>query len=469
LLQAFEGFKGSFVDLDRRTRTTAEEWKTAKAELRRELLLHGLEPGDIVVLALPNGALFAAAWAAIIEAGASPFLAHFESPFVELQALSRRAGARFIVTEHGDGAALTLAVGNLDRIALHESQVQEKHLNQLRPHSVPLHPTSGTTGESRIAIRPGPCAVAEALHYIETLGIERSDNILCVSPMSHAYAYGMCLMVPLLTSASVLAMRRFNPRLASRAILEGTVTTFPAVPAILDIFPYPAATTAGAGEKVRIVLSAGAPLGRKTAAKYREHHRITIRSLLGSTETGGISIAPTTEQVDESVGPPMNGVEVSIDTTEYGQVEEGLGMLQVRSSSLMSGYLAADQIDREPIVGGWFNTGDIARLERGHIVLRGRVSEVINVFGMKVIPSEVEAVISAIPEVEAVKVYPGKHRSGSDIVRAALICRQPVDEHWIREHCRQNLVAYKCPTSITFFEDFPRTTAGKIDVKKLPV
>jgi acyl-CoA synthetase (AMP-forming)/AMP-acid ligase II len=66
-------------------------------------------------------------------------------------------------------------------------------------------------------------------------------------------------------------------------------------------------------------------------------------------------------------------------------------------------------------------------------------------------------------------VYPGKHRSGSDIVRAALICRQPVDEHWIREHCRQNLVAYKCPTSITFFEDFPRTTAGKIDVKKLPV
>ena len=74
----------------------------------------------------------------------------------------------------------------------------------------------------------------------------------------------------------------------------------------------------------------------------------------------------------------------------------------------MAGYLGADGIDVAPLSDGWFETGDLARLdESGHICLLGREAEVINVEGLKVIPLEVEEVIAAIPDRSSVIVASG--------------------------------------------------------------
>ena len=75
---------------------------------------------------------------------------------------------------------------------------------------VPLHPTSGSTGLPKIALRPGYAAMEEARHYAETMTIDADDVVLAIPPMSHAYGYGMCVMVPLLTGASIVSMRRFS-------------------------------------------------------------------------------------------------------------------------------------------------------------------------------------------------------------------------------------------------------------------
>ena len=102
----------------------------------------------------------------------------------------------------------------------------------------------------------------EERHYVETLDIDERDVVLAVSPMSHAYAYGMAVMVPLLTGASLVATRRFNPTLVQRALAECNVTIFPAVPAMLDVLLI------GAGGRVssapRCVLAAGSPLPERT-------------------------------------------------------------------------------------------------------------------------------------------------------------------------------------------------------------
>ena len=442
-LRAFEAFKGSFIDLDTGQRTSADQWRTLTGERLRELRATGVRPGDRIVIAMPNGALFACCWAAAILGGAAPIPVHFATPEPELASVATRWKARFVLTESG------------------LSRAGEENAEPLLPlPSTPLHLTSGSTGIPKIAIRPGPCAVAEARHYIETLGIDASDKLLCVSPMSHAYAYGMCLMVPLLTSADVATMRRFHPRLAGRALTELGITIFPAVPAMLDILPFPDRAPA-----LRAVLTAGAPLPARTATAYRERYNIRIRPLLGTTETGGISIDRMEDEFDGSVGPPMNGVEVAAD-----EPRGDAGLLRVRSSSMMAGYLGTDgRVDRTPLEPeGWFYTGDLATVRSGKIFLHGRESEVINVLGLKVIPSEVEAVIGALPEVADVKVYAGRHRSGSERVHAAVVCGKPVSEDALREHCKQHLVAYKCPNHYFFLDALPRTPQGKIDTSGLP-
>jgi acyl-coenzyme A synthetase/AMP-(fatty) acid ligase len=481
LLDAFENFHGWWLDLDSGVKTSASEFQSARNRLLAQMHAQGLADGDRVVVALRNGPLFAAAWAASLAAGASPVLMHSDTPTTELTEIAERSAARFIVTEaearHSgeEDWGEVLAAGPLGNVrwrrdngrttAPGSSSLSTSLSTGACWPAMPLHPTSGTTGGPKIAARPGPCAVAEPRHYIDTLEIEPADMLLCAIPMSHAYAYGMCFLVSLLSSANVLFMRRFHPPLALRALREMGITIFPAAPAMLDFL-----LEADAMGNPRIVLSAGAPLSQATFDGYRERHGVTIRPLYGTTETGGISIGRAGDDFSGGVGPAMSGVEVAVDSYDGGDSENSsAGLLRVRSSSMMAGYWEEGGISRAALSDGWFETGDLARVDsRGRITLLGRQTEIINALGFKVIPREVEEVIARLPEVLEVKVYAGRHWEGFDIVQAAVACRAPLDEDAILRHCERHLVSYKCPSVIHFVRSLPRTPSGKIAISQLP-
>jgi acyl-coenzyme A synthetase/AMP-(fatty) acid ligase len=335
---------------------------------------------------------------------------------------------------------------------------------------VPLHPTSGTTGEPKVAVRPGRAAVEEARHYVETIGITPDDSILAVAPMCHAYAYGMCVMVPLISGARVISMRSFQASRVFAALANERVTVLPAVPAMIDVLMF------GAGERlrgsVRTVLTAGSPLSERTANRFAERSDVKLRPLYGTTETGGITVAPAgDEQIAGScVGPPMSGVEAEVrPDAESAAAQPGVGRLYIRSSSMMAGYFGRQGVDSSPILDGWFATGDLAWMDpAGRIHLMGRETDVINVEGLKVIPLEVEEVIAAVPGVVEVKVYAGKRRNGSQFIKAAVVTESGVDASAIRAHCETNLVYYKRPERILPLDKLPRSPAGKILRDQLP-
>ena len=470
LLDAFENFQGSFFDLDWNVRISAGTLKHLKTELRGQMARRGLTAGDRVVAALPNGPLFAAVLAASLEAGAAPILVHGDTPQSELDRMAAQWSAEFIVTEAVTGRqnngrpSQSFSAGEHGIVRWTHVENGNASRDSIRLSSVPLHPTSGTSAEPKLAIRPGPCAVAEPLHYIETLSINRSDAILCAIPMSHAYGYGMCFMVPLLTSANLLFTRHFNPALVHQALHQMDISVFPAVPVILDSLL--AMDVAHPVKPPRIVLSAGAPLAKKTFDAFRHRCKMAVRPLYGTTETGGISIASAEDEFDGGVGPAMAGVEVALRRSGI-EDSDPVKILSVRSSSMMAGYLESGAINRNSVAGGWFETGDLAQIDaRGRIHLLGRLSEVINVFGLKVIPREVEEVIALLPEVAEVKVY-ARRDMGSEVVEAAVVCRESLDEGKILKHCEKHLVSYKCPTAIRFVSALPRTASGKVAVELL--
>lgn len=171
--------------------------------------------------------------------------------------------------------------------------------------------------------------------------------------------------------------------------------------------------------------------------------------------------------VDGRVGPPMDGVEVR-PASGTEDAHSDLGKLFVRSSSLMVGYLDDQGRITNPVSNGLFETGDLARTDDGTICLRGRASEVVNVFGLKVVPCEVEEVIAGLPGVLEVKIYAGEHPWGSQMVKAAVCAQGKVSESDIRAHCERELVDYKRPQVITLVETLPRTSNGKVDRPRLP-
>jgi acyl-coenzyme A synthetase/AMP-(fatty) acid ligase len=460
ILDLFERYSGRFVDLDSGESVDGAQMRRQRDLLKADLKAAGLSVGDRVVFCIGNGSRFPVSLAAALEIGASPILTYAGTTGPELLRMAGAWGAAWLLTD--DPAATDAAPAWLDcgvglRLAPMPGQAERSLVG------VPLHPTSGTTGLPKLALRPGPAAVAEAAHYTDTMRIGAGDRILCVTPMSHAYAYGMAVMVPLLTGADVIAMRGFNPRVAGRALAENQVTIFATVPAMLP--PLQRGGWRGA-PKLRLLLTAGAPLPPDVMRSFAAETGIEPCPLFGTTETGGISVAVENARTG-SVGRAMAGVEARLLPSQIAT--DGVGHLEIRSSSMMAGYLTADGIIPGTDADRWFATGDLARIAPdGAIDLHGRVGDVINVMGHKVMPGEVETVIKSMQEVADVKVYAGRHHSGADIVAAAILPASPLDESSVRRHCEAQLAAFKRPSRIFILDAMPRTPSGKIVVRDLP-
>jgi acyl-CoA synthetase (AMP-forming)/AMP-acid ligase II len=480
ILDAFENYHGSFYDLDRGVALDGDALRAFRDRLVAALRYAGLSAGDRVIFCVGNGPAFPAGLAAVLTAGGSPLLLHPKSPPAELKRAAFRLGARLTIADDLSGSDWRSAFETVGKLGaqgpfeLFAAVIDECALSgdplANRLAGVPLHPTSGTTGLPKVAVRPARSAEAEARHYINTIGVSDEDSILAVAPMCHAYAYGLAVMVPLLSGARVVSMRNFQTNVVLDALASGRVTIFPAVPAMLDVLSFD--ESQGAWDSVQCVLTAGSPLPERSATRFRERTGITVRPLYGTTETGGIAVASAEGPPLSTgqVGPAMRGVEIQIASDRApGDAPAGVGRLLVRSASMMAGYLGPDKIDESMLTHGWFDTGDLALIDRlGVIQLMGRESEVINVEGSKVIPCEVEEVIAGLPGIHEVKVYAGHRRNGSHFVKAAVVCDPQVEPAAILAHCERNLVYYKCPERIIPVESLPRSPSGKILRDQLP-
>jgi acyl-coenzyme A synthetase/AMP-(fatty) acid ligase len=476
-LEAAERYRGKIIDLDAGRVVGPDDFARAREDLTARLRAEGLAPGDRVVLALPNGPVFIAALAALLAAEASPLLVHVKTPPAELERYARRFGARFLASAPSDEpgleailrAATRLPVGDFAELGwgMFDAPDEPPVGSELR--GVPLHPTSGSTGLPKIALRPGFAAMEEARHYAATMAIDEDDCVFTIPPMSHAYGYGTCVMTPLLTSADIVSTARFSIKQLYRALRELPITVLPNVPANIDLLLF-----GGGGDfaRLRWMLAAGSVLPERSARLFRQKTGVAVCPLYGTTETGGISVAIAADgrDVDGRVGPPMNGVEVQIRrSADDEQLGDDVGRLRVRSSSMMAGYLDDRGQITSPLGDGWFETGDLARIaDDGVIHLRGRGTDVINVLGLKVVPQEVEEAIAACPGVREVKVYAGTRGARSEIVKAAVAVERGVTEADIRAHCEQHLVYYKRPQAVALVEALPRSPAGKIIAAQLP-
>jgi len=481
IFNAFENYRGTIFDLDQAIEVDRSGLAAAEKTIVSALTQQGVDAGDRVVMAVSNGPQFVATLVAILARGGSPLLLHVDTPPAELARVAKQRAARAVVCDNWSPKELeqvefdTHVVSSSPSwlklvIARPDAAVGESLVEYPQLPGVPLHPTSGTTGTPKLAARPGPVAIAEADHYIETMGIDDGDSILCTIPMSHAYAYGVAVMVSLVSGANLATLKRFDPKRLAQAIDETPVTLLPVAPAMLDLLLLAAPDCLSKG--IRRVTSAGAPLPVRTSERAKEASGVIVRPLYGTTETGGIAVCPDGLQLNGTcVGPAMQGVETRLEPTDGGTElgEDGMGRLFIRSSSNMIGYLQPDGLDQSILQDGWFETGDLARIgDDGAIYLVGREKEVINAFGMKVIPSEVEEVIAALPAVTEVKVYPGKHRSGSQIVKAAVAGEDSLSAATIRDHCTQELAPFKRPEVIHVIEKLPRSPLGKIVLDQLP-
>lgn len=150
------------------------------------------------------------------------------------------------------------------------------------------------------------------------------------------------------------------------------------------------------------VISGGATLAPSTAAALAAHG-VEVLPGYGLTETGPvISVNRPGEGRLDTVGPPLDEVQARISPE---------GSLEVRGPSVMIGYLGDDSAAHLE-EGGWFDTGDLARIEDdGHIVVLGRTDDLIVLStGVKLAPQPIEQAILTVPGIDNVILTGTDHK-----------------------------------------------------------
>jgi long-chain acyl-CoA synthetase len=331
-------------------------------------------------------------------------------------------------------------------------------LQNLNPLAVPgaeiLKLTSGTTSEPRAIRFSAGQLLADYENIRKTMGLREGDLNYGVASFAHSYGFSN-LITPLLCDGMALVV---SSDLIPRAIIEGlrstSATVFPGVPAL---FRSLAEFSVSLG-KLRLCISAGAPLLGAVARDFFEGWNHKIHSLYGASECGGICY-DRTDSIDTPpnyVGEPLDGVSLSFETEEPSQV-------WVRSMAVGFGYwppgedVSFDQ--------GAFRPADLLERSREGFVLVGRTSELINVAGRKLNPIEVERVLKMSSKVrDAVVLGLPASARGEEVVA----CIQgEVTEAELRRLCASNLAAWQIPRRWFFFDAIPLNARGKVSRAEL--
>ena len=319
--------------------------------------------------------------------------------------------------------------------------------------------TSGTTAAPRAIRFRSAQLLADCEQICETMGITDADVNFGVIPVSHSYGFSN-LITPLIARGVAMVLSRDRmPRAVLDDLARTEATVFPGMPLFFQAFgemvavpPLP---------KLRLCISAGAPLRLTVARKFREKFRKPIHSFYGASECGGICYdRKERARVEGFVGAAMSGVQ--LEALEPGTQS---GRVRVRSAAAGDDYFP--EPDREKLGRGSFIPDDLIELSGEGARLVGRTSDVINVAGKKVNPAEVEAQLLRFSGVRQAVVFGRESNLRNQDVVACVVAAPQVRESDLLEFCREQLSGWQVPKRIYFVAQIPANERGKINRRDL--
>ena len=350
-------------------------------------------------------------------------------------------------------------------------------LNQNRPSAddvTQLIYTSGTTGEPKGVMHSANTLMANIFPYAERLRLGKNDVILMASPMAHQTGFMYGLMMPIMLRASAVLQDIWDPAKAADLIRQEAVTfTMASTPFLTDLTRVVSETGSGV-PSLKTFLCAGAPIPGPLVEQARGVLGAKIVSAWGMTENGAVTLINLEDDdllAFTTDGCALPGVEVKVVDDDGKTLPPGkIGRLLVRSCSNFGGYLKRPQWNGTD-ADGWFDTGDLARMDaNGYIRISGRSKDVIIRGGENIPVVEVEALLYKHPAVAQVAIvaYPD-HRLGE---RACAIVvpktGQTLDFEDMAGFLKsQKLAIQYIPERLVVRDAMPATPSGKIQKFRL--
>ncbi len=334
--------------------------------------------------------------------------------------------------------------------------------------------TSGTTGEPKGVMHSANTLMANIIPYAERLKLGSDDIVLMASPLAHQTGFMYGLMMPIMLQASAVLQDVWDPAKATELIRqEGVTFTMASTPFLTDLTRAVSETGKGV-PSLKTFLCAGAPIPGPLVEQARATLGAKIVSAWGMTENGAVTLIKLDDDdhlAFSTDGCALPGVEVGVVDADGRTVPPGeIGRLMVRSCSNFGGYLKRPQWNGTD-ADGWFDTGDLARMDAGgYIRISGRSKDVIIRGGENIPVVEVEALLYKHPAVAQVAIvaYPDERLGERACAVVVPKAGQPFDFAAMTEFLKQQKLALQyIPERLVVRDAMPATPSGKIQKFRL--
>jgi len=182
---------------------------------------------------------------------------------------------------------------------------------------------------------------------------------------------------------------------------------------------------------------------------------------------------PDKERKAGSIGTPIAGVEMKVVDEDDNDVPTGeVGEIVIRGHNVMKGYWKKPDATEEVMKGGWFHTGDMAKVdEDGYFFIVDRKKDLIIRGGYNVYPREIEEVLYEHPAIREAAVVAVPHDELGEEVGAAVVLKdgEELDAPTLQAYVKENVAAYKYPRRIWFVDELPKGPTGKILKREIDV
>lgn len=335
--------------------------------------------------------------------------------------------------------------------------------------------TSGSTGQPKGAMLSFDNVSSNIEAVEDILRVRRDDILLGVLPFFHSFGFTITLWA--LLTLDLEAVYHVNPleaQIVGKLCRERKATILLATPMFLRT--YLQRCEAGDLASLEVLITGGERLPIQVADACEAKFGIRPIEGYGATETSPLiaanippsrainRVGPTSR--DGTVGRVAPGVRVRItdlDTgRELGPNDEG--MLQVIGRNVMCGYLGQPEATADVIHDGWYETGDVARIdEDGFITIVGRESRFAKIAGEKVPHGRIEEALTELIGVDdaggikaVVTSIPDAHRGERLVVVHVAINQTP-------RELQQGLASAGLPNL------YIPATDSYVEVKELPI
>lgn len=472
----------------------------------RVLAQAGVGPGDRVLIWLPNCAEFPIVFFAALKLGAIAVPCSMQLTAVEMQFLAQDSRAVALVTnsdllqrldsdsfnseklttvwcvdlEQGlelkenaqrTSSSATLAGVSL-RAAMAQQSAEDWPCTTCANDPAYLVYTSGTTGYPKGVLHAHRAllgrlpAASHWFDYSETA----TDRILHSGKFNWTYVLGTGLMDPLFLGKTVIvyegeAQASDWPRL----IAKHQASIFIGVPTLYRQIIQKTQASAIDVPSLRHCMSAGEHLSDQMLARWQERFGQPIYEAIGMSECSYyLSHHPSQKLKPGSAGRPQPGHWVALLDERMEPVadnQEGMLCIHRRDLGLFKEYWQAPDQTAAAMNGDYFMTGDYAHRDSdGYIWFLGRKDDMVNTFGFRVSPIEVERVLKTHDQVTDCVALQETVALDKHILTVAVIRKQGSEliESELIQFASARLANYKVPKRVVFVTEFPRTANGKV-------